>query len=97
MFDGSPTRTGLGAALRAGDHVTIRNRRPGDRLRPLGCPYRRKLKDVLIDRHVPRVERDRIPLVCLDDSIAWVPGVTIDERFRIGDESEAWLAELEPA
>lgn len=97
MFQGSPSRTGLGPALRAGDSIIVRNRRPGDRLQPLGCSYRRRLKDVLIDRRVPRTERDRIPLLCVGDRIAWVPGVTIDDAFRIGDDDEAWSAALEPA
>ncbi len=96
MFQGSPTRAGLGAALRDGQTVEVRNRRPGDRLQPLGCSYSRRLKDVLIDRRIPRAERDRIPLLCVDDRIAWVPGVTIDESFRIGNEDRAWVAELAP-
>ncbi len=95
MFRGSATRTGLGAALRAGDRVTVRNRRPGDRLRPLGCRYSRRLKNVLIDSRIPRAERDRIPLLCVGGTIAWVPGVTIDDRFRVGDEERVWVAELE--
>ncbi len=97
MFEGSPTRTALGPALRAGDAVVVRNRRPGDRLRPLGCGYSRRLKEVLIDRRVPRAERDRIPLLCVGGKIAWVPGVTIDEAFRVGEERQAWVAQLEPA
>jgi tRNA(Ile)-lysidine synthase len=96
MFRGSPTRTGLGPALRQGDSIVVRNRRPGDRLRPLGCSYTRRLKDVLIDRQIPRDLRDRIPLLCVGDQIAWVPGVTIDDDFRIGDEEQAWCAQLEP-
>jgi tRNA(Ile)-lysidine synthetase-like protein len=63
--------------------VVVRSRRPGDRLRPLGAPGTRKLKDVLIDRGVPRRERDRLPLLCVGGRIAWVPGVTVDEAFRL--------------
>src|SRR6185295_3233551 len=33
---------------------SVRNRRDGDRFRPLGSPGRRKLQDVLVDRKVPR-------------------------------------------
>ncbi len=36
--------------------LSVRNRRPGDRFRPLGAPGRRKLQDVLIDRKMPREE-----------------------------------------
>jgi tRNA(Ile)-lysidine synthase len=52
------------------------------------------LKEVLIDRRVPREERDRLPLLCVDGRIAWVPGVTIDHRFRITGETTAWVAEV---
>ena len=95
MFRGSPRRAGLALDLARGDRITIRNRRPGDRIQPLGCGYERKLKDVLIDREVPRPERDRLPLLCLNERIVWVPGVTIDDRHKIADESSVWVAELE--
>lgn len=94
MFQGSPTRAGLGTALPAGTVVTVRNRRPGDRIRPLGCAYSRRLKELLIDRRVPRAERDRLPLLCVGGRIAWVPGVTVDEAFRINDETSVWRVEL---
>jgi tRNA(Ile)-lysidine synthase len=95
MFQGSPHRAGLALPLAAGDRVTVRNRRPGDRLHPLGAAGSRRLKEVLIDRRVPQGERDRIPLFCVGERIAWVPGVTIDQRFRITGEAAAWVAEVE--
>ena len=106
MFRGARSRAGLALPLAAGDRVVVRSRRPGDRIRPLGASGSRRLKEVLIDRGVPREERDRLPLLCVGERgerIAWVPGVTIDERFRLragpgaphgsgdGDES-AWIA-----
>lgn len=95
MFQGSPHRAGLALPLSPGDRVTVRNRRPGDRLHPLGAAGSRRLKEVLIDRHVPQGQRDRIPLLCVDERIAWVPGITIDQRFRITGEAVAWVAEVE--
>jgi tRNA(Ile)-lysidine synthase len=98
MFvEGSSRRAGLALPLAAGDLVTVRNRRPGDRIHPLGAAGSRKLKDLLIDRRVPRRERERLPLICVGDAgetIAWVPGVTIDQRFRITGESTVWTAEI---
>jgi tRNA(Ile)-lysidine synthase len=98
MFvEGSARRAGLALPLAAGDRVTVRNRRPGDRIHPLGAAGSRKLKDLLIDRRVPRRERERLPLICLGDAgetIAWVPGVTVDQRFRITGESTVWTAEI---
>lgn len=77
--------------------LTVRSRRPGDRLRPLGAPGTRKLKDLLIDRRIPRGRRDRLPLVCVGERIAWVPGVTIDEAFRVSRDAErTWVAEVVP-
>lgn len=71
----------------------IRNRRPGDRIRSLGAPGMRRLKELLIDHKVPSMERDRIPLLLIDGAIAWVPGITIADRFRLQDESDAWVVE----
>lgn len=83
MFRGSPRRAGLALGIEPGDRVEIRNRRPGDRLRPLGSSGARRLKEVLIDRRVPRERRDRLPLLVVNGRIAWVPGVTVDHRFRL--------------
>ena len=94
MFEGSAHRAGLALPLTEGDRVTIRNRRPGDRIHPLGADGSRRLKDVLIDRRVPRAERDRLPLLCVGERIAWVPGVTIEERFRLAGDATAWVAEV---
>ncbi len=94
MFQGRVDRTGLADDDLAARQVLVRNRRPGDRIRPLGSS-RRRLKDLLIDRRIPRSERDRLPLLVVDGEIAWVPGVTIAERFRLGDEPSAWIAEIE--
>ena len=104
MFRGERRRAGLALPLGPGEAVTVRSRRPGDRLRPLGAPGERRLKQVLIDRRVPRGERDRLPLLCLGADarrVAWVPGVTIDERYRLaaagaGETGGAWVAAVEP-
>jgi tRNA(Ile)-lysidine synthase len=64
--------------------LAVRSRRPGDRFRPLGAPGRRKLQDVLVDRKVPRAERDALPLVVdAADRIVWVVGVAIAEGCRV--------------
>ena len=66
----------------------IRNRRPGDRFRPLGAPGVRKLQDFLVDRKVARGDRERLPLVVdARDRIVWVPGQSVAEDFRVHDPS----------
>ena len=102
MLRGAPLRAALALPLALPDsgrpgrsgRLTVRNRRPGDRLRPLGAPGSRKLKDVLIDRGVPRWQRDRLPLLCWAGEIAWIPGITIDHRFRLTGEPSACLVEI---
>ena len=71
-------------ASRVTSPLVVRNRRPGDRLRPFGAPGSRKLQDLFVDRKVPRSERDAVPLV-VDASgrILWVAGVTIAEDCRV--------------
>jgi tRNA(Ile)-lysidine synthase len=94
MFQGSPDRAGLALPLMEGDLVTIRNRRPGDRIHPLGARGSRRLKEVLIDRRVPWHVRERLPLLCVGERIAWAPGVTIDQRYRLDGHATAWVAEV---
>lgn len=99
MFRGSRHRAALVLPEAGLDRLVVRNRRPGDRLRPLGAPGERKLKDLLIDRRVPRRERERLPLLVVDGRIAWVPGVTVDEAFRLpgrlrDEGGEVWTVEI---
>ena len=70
--------------------LAVRNRRPGDRFRPLGLDGQKKLQDFFVDRKVARHERDGVPLVVDDsDRIVWVAGHGIDEAFRVTDASQA--------
>ena len=56
--------------------LSLRPLRAGDRIRPFGLDSDKKLKEILIDRKVPRVERWGRPVVCdAKGNILWVPGV----------------------
>jgi tRNA(Ile)-lysidine synthase len=67
-----------------GSRLIVRQRRPGDRLRPLGAPGRRKVQDVLVDRKVPRDDRDQVPIVTTENGeIVWVAGQVLAEPFRV--------------
>jgi len=70
--------------------LAVRNRRPGDRFRPLGLVGHKKLQDYFVDRKVPRHERDTVPLVVDDvDRIVWVAGHAIDDQFQVTDPAQA--------
>jgi tRNA(Ile)-lysidine synthase len=79
--------------------LEVRNRRPGDRFRPLGLDGQKKLQDFFVDRKVERQERDGVPLVVDGaDRIVWVAGHGIDEAFRVTDASQAVvILKLRPA
>jgi tRNA(Ile)-lysidine synthase len=70
--------------------LEVRNRRPGDRLRPLGLKGRKKLQDLFVDKKVDRAERDQIPVVVdANGRIVWVPGHALAEEFRVTERTEA--------
>jgi tRNA(Ile)-lysidine synthase len=82
-----PNGRGRAAAVQAASiqgGLRVRGRRPGDRLRPLGAPGRRKVQDVLVDRKVPQHQRDRVPIV-VDDAgrIVWVAGHALADECRV--------------
>lgn len=63
--------------------LQVRFRRAGDRFHPLGAPGSKKLKAYLIDKKVPRSERDRLPLVINSGEIVWVVGYQVAESVKI--------------
>jgi tRNA(Ile)-lysidine synthase len=71
--------------------LTVSSRKPGDRVQPLGFPHSKKLQDVLVDAHIPRQLRDRLPIVRDQEGIVWVPGVTVDERRRVTEKTRQQL------
>lgn len=78
-----------------GDKITtplvVRSRKPGDRLRPLGMKGTKKVKDVFIDKKIPKEIRDLIPIVCSGEDIIWLPGITINEDFKANSETKCFL------
>ena len=70
--------------------LVVRNRRPGDRFRPLGLQGHKKLQDFLVDAKVRRTDRDSIPLVVdSNGQIVWVAGHAVAEDFRVTDRTKA--------
>ena len=67
----------------AGDRLTVRSRRRGERFQPLGVDFEKKLQDFMVDARIPRHWRDRVPLVCSPRHIVWVAGWRVDHRARV--------------
>ncbi len=72
--------------------LRIRNRRPGDRFKPLNSNYFKKVKSYFIDLKIPLYKREMISLV-IDNSnrIVWIVGFQIDNRFKITEETKRIL------
>ena len=68
--------------------VEVRTWRQGDRIRPLGMGGTKTLGDLFTDRGVPRTLRHSIPIVTVDDRVAWVAGVAVSEDFRLDPGAE---------
>jgi tRNA(Ile)-lysidine synthase len=71
--------------------LRLRNFRPGDRFHPLGTKGSQKLKEFFIDHKIPRFERSAIPLLLSQETIAWVVGYRIDERFKVTEKTKRIL------
>ena len=79
-----PMRQVLDADALAG--ATLRTRRAGDRIRPLGCGEK-LLSDYLIDRRVDRPLRDCIAVVARGGDVLWVCGLGIAEGAKLTDRT----------
>ncbi len=71
--------------------LTVRGRRAGDRVYPLGLHGSRKIQDIFVDWKVPSHERDRLPLVTYGDDVVWVPGNALDRRYAAQTETKLLL------
>ncbi len=49
------------------------------------------LKDWLISVKVPRLVRDRLPLLVAGDHIVWVPGVRVGQQFIITGQTQRMM------
>ena len=77
-------------ASHLGSHLIVRYRRPGDRIHPLGAPGRRKVQDVLVDRKIPRDDRDALPIVTtMKGEIVWIAGEVLADPFRVTPLTES--------
>lgn len=68
-----------------------RTREAGDKVRLYGRPGSRKLKDIFIDKKIPRRMRDAIPLVTGGERILWVAGVDIAHDYRVTEATKRVL------
>ena len=71
-----------------GEQLWVRTRETGDRFQPLGMEGTKKLKEFMIDTHIPRTWREGVPLVVGQEGIAWVVGWRIAHWATITPETD---------
>lgn len=71
--------------------IYIRNRRPGDRFKPIGSSGHKKLKEYFIDQKVPRLYRDQIPLIASGSEVLWIIGDRLSDICKVDDSTQRVL------
>ena len=87
LTTGDPYRAYLDLAA-LGHRVTVRSRRDGERFQPLGMEGTKKLKEFMIDAHIPRIWRDSVPLLVGERGVAWVIGWRIAHWARVTEATQ---------
>ncbi len=65
----------------------LRGPRTGDRFHPLGAPGSKKVNDFLGDQKISKDQRPLVPVLGVDETILALPGLRIDHRYRITDNT----------
>ncbi len=71
--------------------LTIRKWKEGDYFYPLGMKGRKKISDLLIDMKIPLPEKENIYVLDMQDTIMWVMGLRIDDRFKVTETTDEVL------
>jgi len=69
----------------------LRNRRKGDRFKPLGMKGTKTLADFFIDAKVPHHLREEVLILTSKDKIVWVVGYRISDEFKVTDKTKKVL------
>ena len=71
----------------------VRSRLPGDRISPRGMQGEKKVKDVLIDKKIPRKLRDQVPVFCdRQGTIIWLGGLRTARYGQISEQTTEYLS-----
>ncbi|HRS54695.1 MAG TPA: tRNA lysidine(34) synthetase TilS, partial [Bacteroidales bacterium] len=68
--------------------LIIRKWKHGDKFKPLGMIFFKKISDFLIDKKVPLILKKNIYVMCSNENIVWVVGMRIDNRYKLTDTTK---------
>jgi len=70
----------------------IRNRKDGDKFKPLGMRGNKKVKDILIDKKIPKYKRSQLLLVVdAEENIIWLAPYKISDDYKITQATDKVL------
>lgn len=72
-------------------HLTLRTRQKGDRIELDGLGRHKKVKDIFIDKKVPREDRDLIPLLFAGEDLLWIVGIKKSAKGRYDHTTKRFL------
>ncbi|MCR3955683.1 MAG: tRNA lysidine(34) synthetase TilS [Gudongella sp.] len=76
--------------------IIVRQRKNGDRIKPLGMNGTKKVKDLFIDNKIPREEREKVPIFADKKGIIWIPGNAFSREYKVEeDSSRVFLVTIE--
>ncbi len=78
-------------ADKLGDEVSVRCRKDGDYISPLGMDGKKKLKKVFIDLKIPKEKRDRISMLAYKDEILFIPGIRKTKNYLPDNNTKKFL------
>ncbi len=62
---------------------TIRYRKNGDKILPLGASGSQKLKKYLNEKKIPQHEKDKIVLLCQNNEVLWAAGIGLSDKIKV--------------
>lgn len=77
--------------VKQGEQVLLRTRCDGDKLYFGNVNIHKKLSDFFIDKKIPLHERDKIPLVCVEESVRVVAGHFYEEVTNCPKEEKYYI------
>lgn len=70
------------------EKISVASYRNGDKFKPLGSSYEKKVSDCFIDRKITKKQRKNLPLIKYDGKIVLIPYYTISENFKVRAETK---------
>lgn len=69
------------------EKLTLRTRKDGDIIQPLGSSGKMKLKKYLMSKNIPQYKRDDLILLCDKNEVLWVAGVGLSDKIKVKELS----------